>query len=275
MNFLFNTVYSAWDSQSLKAKTGVPSIKLALKQDIFNEIAKLVGPTAENYVLDKVFPPLSFKRSLPVVGETQLATMTNITIASFEILTVNLEIQDGFIDISIRDVEIKALADLSALGMLWKDVLMRGIVQVSGKMRFGLANGHCTTHVYDIAVQVDEFKAMTGTGVVADMWSDLMETAEGLLQTRIQESLGRVISRSLTELLDDVLVRNWDVVGSVRGVHYRLAVEFVKEPVISRGRGVEYEIGVDAFSKVGGDAFVKVEPIRKRRESESVPPVVL
>ncbi|ORY23901.1 hypothetical protein BCR33DRAFT_775121 [Rhizoclosmatium globosum] len=263
-------------ADEFKPKTGVSSIKLALTQDIFNEISLFqitksnhrITPIAQTFALDLKLEDQHIKQKVLLLGETEFASATNIKIETFAIQDVVMEIQDGFISISIDDVDFKVSTDMTAFGGSLGKVFLKGLVNIRAKLKFGLSGKHCTTDVYDITASLRDFDAEVGTGTAGEAIAQLVETVEYAFKPYIEGALRDSIASALEGGLDSMLVRNWDIIGEVSQVFYKLAVEFVAVPVITKEKGVVYEIGVDSFWKKDGP-YVKEEPVVEPKTKEA------
>ncbi|KAJ3094030.1 hypothetical protein HK100_006303 [Physocladia obscura] len=254
---------------TLKAQAGVTSIKVALSQDMFNEISTLIVPIAESFAADTKIPDQHIKKHIPLLGEVSAADATNIAITKFDIKDVIMAIRDGFIEIAIRDVEFQVDMDMKAIGGNLGKVFVAADVDVEGKLRFGLKGRHCTTDVFDIKATLRNFDAKVGTGFAGEILEHVMDLLEKVLKSTIEKLLAAQISSALKTGLDSVLVRNWDIVGSVSSVNYKLQVDFVAAPVITEAGGVEYSIGVDSFFNRGGNPFL-VDTIARDLETTKI-----
>ncbi|KAJ3076123.1 hypothetical protein HDU98_005542 [Podochytrium sp. JEL0797] len=235
-------------SSELAPKKRVASIKLSLTQDMFNEVSNLITPIAQAYIMSMKIEDQHMKKKVPLLGEKEFATANNIQISKFDIHACLMRIDDGFISIEIQNVAFGADMDMNVFGggELGK-VSVKADVDVTAKIKFGLKGKHCTTDVYDIKTTLRNFDSEVGTGFRGKIVSEIIEALEFVLRSAIEACLESAITTSLEEGLDSILVRNWDILGNVSTVFYKMAVEFVAVPVISKERGVEYEIGVDSF----------------------------
>ncbi|KAJ3025028.1 UNVERIFIED_CONTAM: hypothetical protein HDU68_007554 [Siphonaria sp. JEL0065] len=260
------------DPAQFQPKTHVSSIKLALTQDIFNEVSNLITPIAHTFAMDMKIEDQHITKALPLLGETEVATATNVTIDKFDIKDVIMEIDDGYIAIRIENVDFLVSMDMKALGGDLGRVNVKADVDISAKLKFGLNGIHCTTDVYDIKSSLTNFDVKIGSGFTGDVISYAMDLVEYALKGTIESTLESTITSSLEQGLDSVLVRNWDVMGNVSSVFYKLAVEFVAVPVITKERGVEYLIGVDSFWKKDGP-FVTEEPKQIAKDISATNPI--
>ncbi|KAI9349229.1 hypothetical protein BDR26DRAFT_853264 [Obelidium mucronatum] len=213
------------------------------------------------------------KKTIPLIGETEVAAATAVTIDKFNIKDVIMEIDEGYIAIAIDNVDFEVSMDMVALGGSLGRVIVKADVDIGAKLKFGLNGIHCTTDVYDIKAVLKNFDVKIGSGYTGDIISSAMDLVEYALKGTIESTLESTITSSLEQGLDSVLVRNWDVIGNVSSVFYKLAVEFVAVPVITKARGVEYQIGVDAFWKKDGP-YVAEEPKPTKKEEENPVPEV-
>ncbi|KAJ3076120.1 hypothetical protein HDU98_005539 [Podochytrium sp. JEL0797] len=235
-------------SSEFAPKKGLTSIKLSLTQDMFNEVSNLITPIAHAYIMSMKIEDQHMKKKILLLGEKEFATAKNIQISKFDIQSCLMKIEDGFISIEIKDVDFEVDMDMHVIagGELGKVSVMAD-VDVVAKVKFGLKGKHCTTDVYDIKATLRNFDSKVGTGFAGKIIADIVDTLEFVLRSEIENCLESTITTSLEEGLDSILVRNWDILGTVSTVFYKMAVEFVAAPVISKARGVEYEIGVDSF----------------------------
>ncbi|KAJ3076122.1 hypothetical protein HDU98_005541 [Podochytrium sp. JEL0797] len=234
-------------SSELAPKNRVASIKLSLTQDMFNEVSHLITPIAEAFILSMKIEDQIMKKKVFLLGEKEFATAKNIQISKFDIQDCLMKIEDGFISIEIKNVAFGVDMDMEVAGGELGTVSVKADVDVTAKIKFGLKDKHCTTDVYDIKSTMSNFDTEVGTGFAGKIVSEIVEALEFVLRGVIENCLESTITTSLEEGLDSILVRNWDILGSVSTVFYKMAVGFVAAPVISKERGVEYEIGVDSF----------------------------
>ncbi|KAJ3246481.1 hypothetical protein HDU78_006902 [Chytriomyces hyalinus] len=235
---------------------GASSIEIRLEQDIFAEVAKLIAPIAEAYVLDMKIEDQHIKKALPLLGETEVASATAIKIEKFAIKGVVMPINEGFVNVNIDDAEFKVSMDVTALGGHLGITTVSAILDVDAKVRFVLEQNKMKTDVYECAVALRDFDTQIGTGITGDILSYVTEMIESVLKSSIEASLQSTVTSSLEQALDSILSRQWDIAGNVSKVFYNLAVHFLETPTVTKANGLMIVIGIDANYKMDAEAGV-------------------
>ncbi|KAJ3211526.1 hypothetical protein HDU82_005673 [Entophlyctis luteolus] len=249
------------DSVALKARSGVTSMRLALTQDMFNEISSLIKPIAEATARSIAIPDQHIKTHVPLIrsAEFEAATVTNIVVTKFDLgdQGVALEICEGYISAAAHGVQAVIGMDVGSVMSAPVRVDIAVALDVVGKLRFGLEGRHCTTDVYaatEIKTTLSSFDAKSGApthSFTADAVAALLDIVEHAMRPVLEEHTSEALSAALKRSLDSVLIRNWDVAGTVSSVAYKFQVDFLAAPVISVDDGVVYDVGVDAFYRTG------------------------
>ncbi|KAJ3239545.1 hypothetical protein HDU81_005772 [Chytriomyces hyalinus] len=242
---------------------GASSIEIRLEQDIFAEVAKLIAPIAEAYVLDMKIEDQHIKKALPLLGETEVASATGIKIEKFGIKGVVMPINEGFVNVNIDDAEFKVTMDCTALGGHLGITTVSAILDVDAKVRFVLEQNKMKTDVYECAVALRDFDTQIGTGITGDILSYVTEMIESVLKSSIEASLQSTVTSSLEQALDSILSRPWDIAGNVSKVFYILDVQFLEPPTVTKADGLKIVVGIDANYKMNAEAALaglKIEP---------------
>ncbi|KAI9207823.1 uncharacterized protein BJ171DRAFT_491612 [Polychytrium aggregatum] len=232
--------------------TKVNSVSITLCQDIFNEISNLIGPIAQRLALDTKIGDQHISKDLMLLGKKELASANNIKIETFNIKLVEMPIQDGFILVKIREVDVDVSLDLEAvgasLGKVWIDIDLN----IDAKVRFSETDGKLKTDVFDVAINIANFDAKIGSGFTGKILSTAIDFVENVVKSQISSALTQPIDEALTSGLDSVLGRDLDVAGNVSTVFYRLNVDFNGNPVITAAKGVEIFVAIDSVVSKDG-----------------------
>ncbi|KAI8621814.1 hypothetical protein BC830DRAFT_1092352 [Chytriomyces sp. MP71] len=238
------------------AASGVSSIEIRLEADIFAEVAKLISPIAESYVKEMKIEDQHVKKTLPLLGEKEVAKATNIKIEKFEIKDVVMPLNDGFVGVNIDDVEFKVSMDMTALGGHIGIVKIEAMIDILAKVKFGLIGKKIKTDVFDCKVALRNFDTHIGTGITGDILAHVTDLLEFVLKSEIESSLQSTVESSLDQSLDSILARNWDITGNVSKVFYNMNVAFLETPTITKAEGMKMVIGIDAYSALGAPPVI-------------------
>ncbi|KAJ3211527.1 hypothetical protein HDU82_005674 [Entophlyctis luteolus] len=244
----------------LKAKSGVTSMRLSLTQDMFNEVSSLIVKIADSSATSLKIEDQHIKKHIPLLGEVEAASAKNIRILSFDIRNISLEIKDAYVAVAISDVDFHVEMDVATVLSKAERVDVKADVDVLGKLKFGLTGKHCTTDVYDIKTDVSNFDAES-KGFTGEILAHFVDLLEKVLRPVIEQQLDAVVASSLSSSLNAMLNRNFDLVGAVSGVNYKFQVDILSR--ISGARGVEFDVGVDAFFNTDKDKPFEVDTVAR------------
>ncbi|KAJ1552207.1 hypothetical protein HK405_012230 [Cladochytrium tenue] len=231
---------------------GPTSIKIVLTQDLFDEIAKLIGPIAKAEALALKLDDQHMKKKLPLVGEKEVATATKLSIEKFQIAKVAMPLNDGYLDVQLSDIEAEVGSDVKAIGVSLGRVVVTAQVDISAKVTLSQAEGMISSAISDVKVNIDKFDVKIGTGFGGDILEHVIDLFERVVRGVIESSLAAPIQSSLKSGLDSVLGRNLDTSGGLQNVAYLFRVDHRDHPVITRRSGVELDIAIDAFVNESG-----------------------
>ncbi|KAI8837648.1 hypothetical protein BJ741DRAFT_602886 [Chytriomyces cf. hyalinus JEL632] len=240
----------------LSAK-GVSSIKLNLRQDVFDEITKLIIPIAETYVLEMKVDSQKIKKKVFLLGEKEVASASNIKFISFDIHSVAMPIQEGHIDLALTDISAKISMDFKTLGVKVGKVVVDATLNINSKVKFG---AKAKTQVFDTKVEIDDFDTDI-SGLAGPALAAATEAIANILEDMIENTLAATIKDGLESALDSVMMRDWDVMGNVAALFYKFHVDFLTAPLISKATGVEFSISIDSEFQAGKAYEPDVQPV--------------
>ncbi|KAJ3407628.1 hypothetical protein CcCBS67573_g01867 [Chytriomyces confervae] len=240
----------------LSAK-GVSSIKLNLRQDVFDEVTKLIIPIAETYVLEMKVDNQKIKKKVFLLGEKEVASASNIKFISFDIHSVAMPIQEGHIDLALTDIAAKISMDFKTLGVKIGKVVVDATLNINSKVKFG---AKAKTQVFDTKVEIDNFDTDI-SGLAGPALAAATEAIANILEDMIENTLAATIKDGLESALDSVMMRDWDVMGNVAALFYKFHVDFLTAPRISKATGVEFSIAIDSEFQAGKAFEPDVQPV--------------
>ncbi|KAI9365431.1 hypothetical protein DFJ73DRAFT_792353 [Zopfochytrium polystomum] len=246
---------------------GPVSIKVTLTQDIFDEIAKLIGPIAKSEALALRMEDQHVKKKIPLLGEAEVATATQLRITKFDIAAITLKIDDGHLNVDVSDVALQAETELRAMGISFGKVVVTAQLDVAARTIFLQQEGRLKTAVYDVKPHIDSFDTQVGTGFAGDVLEVAIDLLERVVKGALESALARPIQTALQDGLDSVLGGNLDVKGGLLNVAYFLRMDIRDSPFITRNGGVQFDIAIDAFVNSDGavdglpkaNAFIDIE----------------
>ncbi|KAJ3263747.1 hypothetical protein HDU77_010023 [Chytriomyces hyalinus] len=240
----------------LSAK-GVSSIKLNLRQDVFDEVTKLIIPIAETYVFEMKVDNQKIKKKVFLLGEKEVASASNIKFISFDIHSVAMPIQEGHIDLALTDIAAKISMDFKTLGVKIGKVVVDATLNINSKVKFG---AKAKTQVFDTKVEIDNFDTDI-SGLAGPALAAATEAIANILEDMIENTLAATIKDGLESALDSVMMRDWDVMGNVAALFYKFHVDFLTAPRISKATGVEFSISIDSEFQTGKAFEPDVQPV--------------
>ncbi|KAJ3223458.1 hypothetical protein HDU81_009161 [Chytriomyces hyalinus] len=236
---------------------GVSSIKLNLRQDVFDEVTKLIVPIAETYVFEMKVENQKIKKKVFLLGEKEVASASNIKFISFDIHSVAMPVQEGHIDLAMTDISAKISMDFKTLGVKVGKVVVDATLNVNSKVKFG---AKAKTQVFDTKVEIDNFDTDI-SGLAGPALAAATEAIANILEDMIENTLAATIEDGLESALDSVMMREWDVMGNVAALFYKFHVDFLTAPLISKATGVEFSISIDSEFRTGQAYEPDVKPL--------------
>ncbi|KAJ3239595.1 hypothetical protein HDU78_002774 [Chytriomyces hyalinus] len=236
---------------------GVSSIKLNLRQDVFDEVTKLIIPIAETYVFEMKVDNQKIKKKVFLLGEKEVASASNIKFISFDIHSVAMPIQEGHIDLALTDIAAKISMDFKTLGVKIGKVVVDATLNINSKVKFG---AKAKTQVFDTKVEIDNFDTDI-SGLAGPALAAATEAIANILEDMIENTLAATIKDGLESALDSVMMRDWDVMGNVAALFYKFHVDFLTAPRISKATGVEFSISIDSEFQAGKAFEPDVQPV--------------
>ncbi|KAJ1537328.1 hypothetical protein HK096_006048 [Nowakowskiella sp. JEL0078] len=230
----------------------VRSLSVTLHQDLFDEISSLVIPVAKAMALETAIADQHIKQKLPLLGEQEVATATNLKIEEFSISKMSLPLQNGVIGVVIRNVDVKVSTDVKALGVSLGKVVVTLSMDIDAIVKLkSTSAGVLSVSVEDVTGTPSKFDVKIGSGVGGDVLEGIADLFQAAIKGAISAAVAKPVDDALTQGLEGVLGKPLDVLGQVSSVGYQFLVGFVKDPVITAKDGVTLVLGVDTIIQDG------------------------
>ncbi|KAI8806375.1 hypothetical protein BJ742DRAFT_816662 [Cladochytrium replicatum] len=226
------------------------TMHLVLTQDMFDEISKLVPPIAAAMALETKVEDQHIKQKMLLVGEQEVATVTDLKIEKFSMDKMAMPLRDGYLDVSIHGITVNVSCNAKAVGVSLGKVIVDLKMDLTAIVKlFDGKNGVLKVEVEQVTPAVTFFDTQIGTGFGGDILESVTDLFNSTVKKTIADTIIKPVDDALTQGLDSVLGRPLSIEGQVSAVGYRFDVAFLGNPII-KPEGCTMNLAVDTTIKV-------------------------